>query len=290
MYKVAILGSENSHADAFLDIVIKRKRVTDVEIVGVYSDEPDKTKKQHEKYGVYVASSYDEFVGKIDGLIITARHGDNHYKYAKPYISSGIPMFIDKPITISEQEAVDFMEELKEHQIRVSGGSMCAYDPFVQQLKKAISDKEYGEVVGGNLRAPFDLDNVYGGFFFYAQHMIQVMCELFGYAVKSVQVFRNGKAYTCVFRYDKFDITGTFMDRNYVYYAGISCEKDCVGGVYDLRSCDEKEFDAYYHILTGGEQKESYDEFIMPVFIMNAVYRSMESGKEEVIHTADDFR
>lgn len=48
----------------------------------------------HDKYGVYVATSYDEFVGKVDGIIITARHGDNHYQYAKPYLQCGLPMYI----------------------------------------------------------------------------------------------------------------------------------------------------------------------------------------------------
>ena len=290
MYKVAILGSENSHADTFLEFVIREKRVTDVEIVGVYSDEEDAIKKQQEKYGVYAASSYDEFVGKIDGLIITARHGDNHYKYAKPYISSGIPMFIDKPITINEQEAVVFMEELKRNKVRVSGGSMCIHAPFVQELKRAVKDKTYGEVLSGYFRAPLKCDETYGGFFFYAQHMVQVMCEIFGYEVKSVHAINQGNVCTCVFHYDAFHVVGSFVERNGLYYAGISCEKDFVGSVYKLEKCAEKEFDTYYQILTGGKQEQSYDLFIAPVFILNAIYRSIKSGNEERVNAIEQFK
>ena len=36
MYKIAILGCENSHANTFLDFIITQKVVTDVEVVGVY--------------------------------------------------------------------------------------------------------------------------------------------------------------------------------------------------------------------------------------------------------------
>ena len=102
MYKVAILGCENSHANSFLNHVKSTKYKDLVEFVGVYSDEKEAAQKLSEEFGVYVAENYDEFVGKVDAIVITARHGDNHYKYAKPYIKSGIPMFIDKPITCTE--------------------------------------------------------------------------------------------------------------------------------------------------------------------------------------------
>ena len=39
MYKVAILGCENSHANGFLDAVNNRKIVSDIAFVGVYSDD-----------------------------------------------------------------------------------------------------------------------------------------------------------------------------------------------------------------------------------------------------------
>ena len=41
MYKVAILGCENSHADSFLNFIIKEKKFPDVEVVGVYTDEEE---------------------------------------------------------------------------------------------------------------------------------------------------------------------------------------------------------------------------------------------------------
>ena len=37
-------------------------------------------------------------------------------------------------------------------------------------------------------------------------------------------------------------------------------------------------------LLRGGEMKKSYEDFISPVFVMNALLRSIESGKREEIH------
>ena len=39
MYKIAILGCENSHAKNFLDLISKGL-YPDIEVVGVYSNEP----------------------------------------------------------------------------------------------------------------------------------------------------------------------------------------------------------------------------------------------------------
>ena len=62
MYKIAILGCENSHADAFLKMIIEEKLYTDIEVVGVYSYDLEAANKLNEKFGVYVAENFDEFV------------------------------------------------------------------------------------------------------------------------------------------------------------------------------------------------------------------------------------
>lgn len=287
MYKVAILGCENSHANNFLDAVLNERIVDDIEFVGVYSDDVEAAQKLHDKFGVHVASGYDEFVGKVDGIIITARHGDNHYKYAKPYIQSGIPMFIDKPITCSEEDAEAFVKELKANGVKVSGGSVCALTDHVQNLKKAVAEETYGKVYGGYLRAPVNMDNAYGGFFFYSQHLAQVAMEIFGHYPKAVRAMNNGDTYTCILRYEEYDVTLSYISGNFQYYAMISCQKDTVGGVYNFDGCFQREFMEFYELLLGKEQKQSYEDFFAPVYVLNAIYRALQSGNEEAVNRCE---
>ncbi len=290
MFKVAILGCENSHANSFLKAVLVDKLVEDIEIVGVYGYDPvdtDAAQKLHDKFGVYVADNYDEFVGKVDGIIITARHGDHHYKYAKPYIASGIPMFIDKPITCTEEDAKAFMTELKENNVPICGGSVCVFADHVQNLKKAVQDKTYGEVFGGFLRAPVNMVNAYGNFHFYCQHLVQVMMEIFGNYPKSVRAYQNGITITCIVRYQDYDVTIAFEDHNYLYYAGVSFEKEFVGSAFSSFPF-KKEFMEFYELLLGHPQKKSYEDIFAPVYIHNAIERSLNSGKEETINFFHD--
>jgi len=283
MKKAVILGCENSHANTFLNFVSEGK-YPEIEIIGVYSDDIEAAEKLKATYGVKVMSSYDEAVGKVDGIMITARHGDNHYKYAAPYISGTPVMFIDKPITISESEAVKFMGEVRSAGVRITGGSCCKHTAEIQNLKNEHINNENGKTIGGFVRAPISLENPYGNFFFYSQHLVDMVLETYGHYPDSVQAFRNGDKITVVFRYDDYDITALFVNGNYQYYAARCAENGITAGSVDVSEpCFRTEFEEFYNLLLGEEQKVLYKDFISPVFVMNAISRSLESGKEEKV-------
>ena len=288
MKRIAILGCENSHANAFLKFIREKEEFSDVEVVGVYSDDRVAAEKLKESFGVPVMEDYADAVGEIDGLVVTARHGDNHYKYAKPYIDSGIPMFIDKPITIDEAEAVTFMRALKAKNVRISGGSSLKQDVFVRQLKQEAEQEIDGKTLGGYVRAPYMSRNDYGGFYFYAQHLVEMVCEIFGRFPLSVTARQNGKQIHVLFHYEDYDCVGLFCDKNYVYYVSRMAEKDVKGFV--IPSSDDwfyEEFKEFYGLLEGGEQAAAYDAFVSPVMILNAIERSLQSGQEELVNKAE---
>lgn len=284
MKRIAILGCENSHANNFLKYIKEDKALSEaVEVIGVYSDEKEPPEKLNKEFGVPIMNGYADAVGKIDGLVITARHGDNHYKYAKPYIESGIPMFIDKPITVNEDEALTFMRELRENGVKITGGSSLKHTDVIYELKAKATALDGGCTLGGTVRAPLASDSPYGGFYFYAQHLVEMICEVFGRYPVSVKAYKCGSAKTVVFRYDTFDVTGLFTDGSWLYYIARYAEKENQGGEVSLEKAFDREFDEFYKLLNGGEQIISYDDFISPVFIMNAIERSLISGEEEKI-------
>lgn len=282
MKRIAILGCENSHADAFLKCIKEKEIFRDVSVIGVYSDDSSAAEKLNEKFGVPIMESYAEAVGKIDGLVITARHGDKHYKFAKPYIESGIPMFIDKPITINEDEAVEFMRELKMHGVRICGGSSLKQDEFVRKLKNERENEMGGKTLGGYVRAPYQSENEHGGFYFYAQHLVEMICEIFGRYPMSVTARKNGSQIHVLFHYTDYDCVGLFCDRNYIYYASRMSEKGTSS--FDISATNEwfeREFCEFYKLLSGGEQTATYKDIAAPVFIMNAIDRALKSGRKE---------
>jgi len=288
MKKIVFLGCENSHANQFLDYVKSIEKYSDVEVVGVYSDESEAAAKLSEKYGLYAMKSYGEFAGKVDGVVVTARHGDNHYKFAEPYLESGVPVFIDKPVTVREDDAVSFMRECKKFGVRVTGGSCLKHVDVVKKLKTEVAENADGATLGGFVRTPVMLSSPYGGFFFYSQHLAETVGEIFGRYPKSVFAAKTDKTVNVIFRYENYCVTGLFVDGNWTYCALRASEKGLSGGGFTVvtgSECFLAEFDEFYEILKGAPQRISYEDFIAPVFVLNAINRSLESGKEESVRS-----
>ena len=285
MYKVAILGCENTHANSFLRQIYKKGRHPDIGVIGIYSDDADAARKLHEEFGVPVMEHYDELVGKVDGIMVTARHGDNHYKYAKPYLASGIPMFIDKPVTISGEEAVAFMRDAQKNGVRICGSSVGKFLNGVVALAEKIKSGEIGVIHGGNLCAPIEIDSPYGGFYFYTPHLVQMMVTLFGGDVIEVSAVRQGRDVGVVANYRDYPVTGSYVSAGGHFAATVYAENGIFTEPCELHSyAFERQLDDMHDLLAGGAMKESYDDFIRPVFILEALERSLRSGKIEPVH------
>ncbi len=281
MYKIAILGCENSHADAFIKL-IQAGKYPDVEVVGVYTDDESANARMRDNYGVYTAASFDEFVGRVDGVMVTARHGDNHLKYLRPYLPAGIPVFIDKPATASVADARELAALLEKYGNRFSGGSSVALTPEVREMKKRAESA--GNILGGYLRAPVDLKNPYGDFWFYSQHLVQMMEEVFGYYPTSVRAFVRDGQVNCVYRYDGYDVYAEYVQGNYVYNIAASL----ADGVHTTpvsvtEAIFAYEMEEYYHILTGAPSPMAATDFFGPVFVIDATIRAIASGNEEKV-------
>ena len=287
MKKIVFLGCENSHSAMFINFIKGDEKYKDIEIVGVYSHDETAAKNLSEKFGVPVMSTYDEAVGKVDGIVVTARHGDNHYKYAKPYIAEGMTMFIDKPITVNEEESVQFMRECKQTGVKITGGSCLRFDAWVSEIATDNQSEENGKTLGGYVRCPISLNNPNGGFFFYAQHLVETVQVAFGRNIRSVYAKKSGKTLQVLFHYEDYTVSGTFADECYNSYYVARLTENAVKGkeftVDGKNPCFKAEWDEFYNILSGANQVASYQDFISPVYVMNAIARAMESGKEETV-------
>ena len=287
MKRIAILGCENSHANTFLSFLEDKEKYPDIEVAGVFSEDAEAAEKLNARFGVPVLSSFDCLKGKLDGLVVTARHGDNHYKYAKPYIADEIPMFNDKPKTVKEDEAVSFMRECEAAGVRVTGGSCCIHCDVVANLRELVSAGR-DTVLGGFVRAPINLCNPYGDFFFYAQHPVEILCEIFGRYPSSVTAHLNGKNVCASVRYPDYEISLLMTDGVYVYSAIAATKNGNAGGEFPVKSsspCFSIEFDSFVSLLRGDKMKTTYRDFIAPVFVMNALDRSLVSGREECVNS-----
>ena len=157
----------------------------------------------------------------------------------------------------------------------------CKYAGEIAQLKQGL---QAGEKRGGLVRAPINMDNPYGGFFFYSQHLVEMLGELFGLYPRAVKAFRTDKTVHVVFRYEGYDVIGLYTEFSNHYSVAVALGgKTLASNATIGTDCFTREFDEFCELLTGGEQKVSYGDFIAPVFVLNAIHRSLASGREEPV-------
>jgi hypothetical protein len=111
-----------------------------------------------------------------------------------------------------------------------------------------------------------------------------MICEIFGRFPLSVTARQNGKSIHVLFHYDNYDAVGLFVDGSYCYYAARMAETGSQG--YEIPTTKDwyfREFSKFHALLNGAAQSATYEEFISPVFIMNAIERSLVSGTEESV-------
>ena len=284
-YKVGLVGTENSHANAFCKAfnIVKENGTTlypDFHATLVYGDYPEASQKTVDKCKAdAIASSLEQMVEEVDCAMVTCRDGKFHAKYAKPFIQAGKPLFIDKPLTCDVNEAVELVRLAKEKGVALCGGSSMKYNDDVLALKKA--KEEMGEKFrGGYDCAPISFVNDYGNFWFYAGHLAEICLEVFGWKPVAVTAIEKNKSVLAIVEYDNFAVNLEFAENCYFSYCGvITGEEKSEFRNIELDYTYKCEIDVFEKVVKEGVMPHSYEQLVAPVIFMDAIIRSYESGK-----------
>lgn len=281
-YRIGIIGTENFHAKAFSEQFNKPDaegnfKYPDCRVTLVYGHYDDQNKLVAETYGARVAENIEEMVENVDAVMITARDGKFHAEFAKPFIKAGIPAFIDKPFTVDSAEAKELISLAKENNVPILAGSSLKFVDGVLKLKEAVNSSE--KVYGGCVSAPVAMDSEYSGFYFYASHLVEMTLEIFGYNPQKVSAVKTDKGVCANIFYDDFIVTNQFNDGLYKYGIMANLKEGVIFDSVDDSEAFKRECENFVNMLHTGKMTHTYQEYITPVFYMNAIKEAYETGK-----------
>lgn len=283
MFKIGILGSENSHAKAFAEIFNKSQqdRYPDMRVTAIGGNNLNASKRIFDEFGLEIlAEKPEDMLGKVDAIMITTRSGKLHPFLAKPFIKEGIPAFIDKPFASDAKEAVKLAKLAKECHVPLCGGSAVQYAYDVLMMKSiANAAKKAGEVISGDITAPLKMNNEYGGFCFYAPHLASMTLTVFGSDPVSVTASRSGDDVTAIVHYENFDVTNHFLNEKMQYTITLNRKERPIFVEVDIGMIYQHECAAFADMLRTGKMEHTYEELVLPVCYINAVEKSYRTGK-----------
>ena len=164
----------------------------------------------------------------------------------------------------------------------VCGGSSLVHTDAIRSLS-AYAKENRSSIIGGHVTAPVSMENDYGGFWFYSQHLIQMMTEVFGTDVISVTAQKESQGVRAVYRYAQFCVTA-FFGTGYtisLYRGGYDAVSATItlGEDYFL-----PELHAFYKMVKTGRIADRLQDLIAPVFLIDATITAYEKNREVYVH------
>lgn len=292
MLRIGILGSDNTHAGAFSKICnIPDSNgnyvYDDVRITAIYGkdDDPAHTKQVAEEGKIdFIASSPEEFFGKVDAVMIVNRRGTYHVKDILPFIEAGYPVWIDKPIASSPEDIKILEEAYKKYNPLITGGSTIKYNYEINSVKNRVDSGFFGEIRGGCMNFPANLESEYDGIYFYASHLVEMMLTVFGYDVKSV--FATACAvnkFTAVVKYDNFQVTLNFIEDTSDYIITVYGNQKSLSIPMEITTIYKHAFDKFVWMLKNKKMPLSFENLVKPVYVIDAIQKSLNEKREIVL-------
>lgn len=105
--------------------------IKECELVGVADVDPERAREIAKKHKTQAFGSFEELLGKVDAVSIVAPTVE-HHRIAKAFLSSGVDVLLEKPITVTVEEADDL--------VRIAdGGSRVFQVGHLERFNSAVT-------------------------------------------------------------------------------------------------------------------------------------------------------
>lgn len=91
----------------------------------------------------YCVQEFEDLIGSVDAVLLARDDSENHLRFAKPFLEAGIPIYIDKPLALSVDEAESLLG-LQSYSGQIFS---CSALRYADELRPTISKlKSIGEI------------------------------------------------------------------------------------------------------------------------------------------------
>ena len=229
--KIGIIGLDTSHSPAFTKLINsetdKIAEAGSYQVVAAYPYGSQTIKASYEriprftkevqKYGVKIVDSIDELIAMSDYILLETNDGTIHLEQAAKVFKAGKPVFIDKPIGASLQDAIAIFELARHYQAKCFSSSSLRYTPETQALAAGSA----GRILGADSFGPSKPEPSHPDFSWYGIHAIEALFTVMG--TGCVEVTRTSAPETDI-------VVGRWEDGRLGTFRGNMAGKAAYGG------------------------------------------------------------
>ncbi|HLS38528.1 MAG TPA: Gfo/Idh/MocA family oxidoreductase [Sphingobacterium bovisgrunnientis] len=191
--RIGIIGLDTSHSIAFTRSLLQDSdRFKGYKVVAAYpygtKTIPSATSRipqyvqEIKTLGVEVVDSIKALLKKVDYILLETNDGRLHLEQAREVFKAKKPLFIDKPLAASYQDAAQIFALSAQHKVPFFSSSSLRY---ISGLQDVIAGK-YGKVLGADVFSPAETDSSHPDFFWYGIHGVEMLFTAMGVGCKSI--------------------------------------------------------------------------------------------------------
>ena len=120
---------------------------------------------------------------EVDGILLPDDCSRRHYRFADPLWAAGLPMFIDKPLAVTLEEAEGVIAKAEQHGVPLFSASGLQYTREIPEAKPQI--EKLGRLLAAQAASPNEL-------IFYGIHGLAMLWSVFGPGIERVQNVGEG--------------------------------------------------------------------------------------------------
>tara|TARA_B100000749_G_scaffold280896_1_gene280678 strand:- start:49991 stop:50941 length:951 start_codon:yes stop_codon:yes gene_type:complete len=115
------------------------------ELQAVVDASSDRAKQVAEELGVEAVADYRSLAGKVDAVTV-ASTTSTHFEISKFFIENGIHVNVEKPMTVTSQEAEELCQLAEKHNVKLQVGHIERFNPALIAAQDKIRDPLFIEV------------------------------------------------------------------------------------------------------------------------------------------------
>ena len=115
----------------------KYKALEEVDFVGVCDASPERAQVVATELGVKAFSDYRELIGKVDAVTV-ASTTRTHYEIAKFFLENGVHVNVEKPMTVTIEEAEDLVRISETKKLKLQVGHVERFNPALQAAREKL--------------------------------------------------------------------------------------------------------------------------------------------------------
>ncbi len=289
--RIGIIGTDTSHVPAFTKVLNDASdpsHIAGARVVAAYKggsqDIPSSANRVdkyadeiHTKYGVEIVSDVATLLGKVDAVLIESVDARPHLQYAKAVIAAGKPVFIDKPLAPTLEDAREIARLAKAANVKWFSASSLRWSDMAKSMK-------FPDTTGAVTWGPGPQEeHHYLDLSWYAIHPIEVLYTIMGPGCEEVTRVsgKDSDEITCRWKDGRVGTVRTL--RPYGDYGAVVFRPKQV-----MQSPEKPKF-SYVPLVQDivkffqtGQVPVSNDETLEIFAFMDAAQKSKESGGKPV--------